>query len=872
MMQRAAGKNPIFKIITRVIDKYSALTQEAWSPDQTAYRELLNALELAESAPISLQIELLMLLAKYCLANQNTAEADQYLQRIFSLLKTGEEPAQMANIYVLQGNIYRQAKALDAALEAYQNALALVESDTSPEQAADIHKLIGALFFEHSKYDAAITNLQKQCDLLRKTGKKSGLAKALRNVGASYLQVNQYDQALAYLSEARELYSMEDLQDEISNVDNYIGMVHFWKGDYPQALATYHSTLERTEKTDLTYANVLVQIGTTYQYLGDYAKSLQYLLESVKLRQEHHKGLGLASNYLCLGVSCYMTGDYDRAEKYYHLALTLYREQDVLDGVLKAQVNLGVTARARKNLPQALEYFLPVLPTARDNNDQYLYANVASNIAAVYSDQKDYHNSLAMYEEALVIKQKLGQKGDVAKIHISIAGQYLNLQDYAAAEKAAKKGISLAQELETKACVLSGYEFLSKLSELRKNYKKALAYYKQYMQVRETLINEKTEKNISEIKIKYDTLAKEKEAELLRQKALELEDKNKLIEHQKAMLQETLDKLHNSEIRYNFISEELSRNIRSTLIGNSQTIRSITQMIAMVAKSDRTNVLITGETGTGKEIVARNIHHCSKRGKQHFYGVNCSAVPENLFESQFFGHEKDAFTGAIATKAGWFEIANNCTLFLDEIGSLSFDQQAKLLRALEERSIVRVGSHREIPVDLRIISATNVNLAQKVEQEEFRRDLYHRLAIFVINIPPLREHKEDIPLLLKHFVGLAARTMNKKVNKVNKDVISFLMEYDFPGNVRELRNMVERAVLVSDSSTLHREHFLISHELNEAEASQGIVALETMERDMILRALQNTGFNQTQAARLLGVERKVVARKIKKHKITLPDK
>lgn len=868
-MKREAEKKQVFNRIKQVVDKYSGSVQDEMPLTKEDYAELLHALETAGNTSARLQIDLLIILTRYCLANLRIEESEEFLQRISTLVKAGEKSPQMVDIFILQGKLYQGKKEVDAALSSYYNALALVDSETNPNQAAAILRAIGSLFFGQERFKDAVDIFLKQSDVLRKTDKRSDFAKALGNAGKACIQDNQYDLALSCLNEAREVYSNENMQEAVNHLDNYVGMVHFWKGDYPQAIATYRSTLERVDRTTIDYANILVQIGTTYQYLGDYAKSLQYLLESTKLRQEYHKGYGLASNYLCLGVSYFTVGDLDKAEEYYNLALNLFREQNEMDGALKAQVNLGITARKKKNQDKALEYLQSALEVARETENQYLYSNIITNIAEIYSNQEEYCKALELNHEALEIKQKMGHKGDIAKLYLTIAEQYQRNGDPDTALLYAQKSIDLAAELEMKSLLATGYHFLSEFYEQQQNHLQALDCYKQYMKLKQNLINEQTEKNISEIKIRYDTLAKEREAELLRMKAIELEEKNKQIEQQRAVLQDTLDKLHNSEIRYNFISEELSRNIRSTLIGNSKTIRSIIEMIAMVAKSDRTNVLITGETGTGKEIVARNIHRCSKRGKQNFYGVNCSAVPENLFESQFFGHEKDAFTGAVGTKAGWFEIASKSTLFLDEITSLSFDQQAKLLRALEERCIVRVGSYREIPVDLRIISATNVNLAQKVEQDEFRRDLYHRLAIFVINIPPLREHKEDIPLLLKHFVGLAALAMNKKINKVNKDVIQFLLNYDFPGNVREFKNMVERAVLVSDSSTLHREHFLMPHNLNENPQQKAIVPLDILEREMIEKALQTTDYNQTQAAKLLGVERKVVARKIQKHKINL---
>ncbi|MCK4695134.1 MAG: sigma 54-interacting transcriptional regulator, partial [Candidatus Cloacimonetes bacterium] len=356
-------------------------------------------------------------------------------------------------------------------------------------------------------------------------------------------------------------------------------------------------------------------------------------------------------------------------------------------------------------------------------------------------------------------------------------------------------------------------------------------------------------------------------AELLNQKNIELQKKNEQIEKQKIELEETIDKLHKSEVKYNFVSEELNRNIGTTLIGESDSIKTIIDLISTVAKSDKTNVLVTGESGTGKEIVARNIHQFSKRNKKNFYAVNSSAIPDTLFESQFFGHEKNAFTGAASMKIGWFEIADKSTLFLDEIGTMSLDQQVKLLRVLEERKIIRLGSHKEIPVDVRIISATNINLFEIVKTKKIRDDLYHRLSTFVIQIPPLRKRKEDIPLLLEHFVTIFSTLMNKKIKKIEKNITSALIKYDFPGNVRELKNIVERAIIISDSSTLKLKHFIIPQTMNKTDINNDIIPIHEMEKNLVLRALKSTGFNKNRAAKLLGVERRVVSRKMIKYGI-----
>lgn len=289
-------------------------------------------------------------------------------------------------------------------------------------------------------------------------------------------------------------------------------------------------------------------------------------------------------------------------------------------------------------------------------------------------------------------------------------------------------------------------------------------------------------------------------------------------------------------------------------------------MMERVTRSDDTTVLITGESGTGKELAARGIHHFSSRKDVHFYSVNVSAVPAGLFESEFFGHKKGAFTGASADKAGWFEIAENSTLFMDEICETLPELQVKLLKVLEERKIIRVGSHDEIPVNARVITATNQDIENMVRKNKFRPDLYHRLNTFRIHIPPLRERKEDIPKLLENFIRFYSSKINHNVDSIEEKAVERLMEYAFPGNVRELKNMVERAVILCDENRLSLKHFPsimpASKKYPQSNISQETFDLALAEKDMITRALKKTCGNKSKASKLLNISRQSLERRI----------
>lgn len=321
--------------------------------------------------------------------------------------------------------------------------------------------------------------------------------------------------------------------------------------------------------------------------------------------------------------------------------------------------------------------------------------------------------------------------------------------------------------------------------------------------------------------------------------------------------------------KHSLISSELERMIDRTFIGESRPIRQVLELASTAAKYPNTNVLITGESGTGKEIVARIIHYASEQHNQPFCAVNSSAVTDSLLESEFFGHVKGSFTGAINDKKGYFEVANGGTLFLDEIADMPFALQAKLLRAIEEKKIKRVGGNEEIQVDFRIIAATNHNVENLIESRQFRLDLFHRLNTLTINIPPLRERPEDIEPLLRYFVNYFSAKLNKPLPKINAQLVESLKEYDFPGNVRELRNMIERAMIFCNTQTLSPVDFQLSGSKNGKSARSVVLNLDEQEQNLILQALNECGYNQVLAAKMLGISRDSLIRRMKKFNIRI---
>ncbi len=332
-----------------------------------------------------------------------------------------------------------------------------------------------------------------------------------------------------------------------------------------------------------------------------------------------------------------------------------------------------------------------------------------------------------------------------------------------------------------------------------------------------------------------------------------------------------LNKLQSVEDQKSLISRELESMVERDFIGISPVIRRVVEMAMKVAHDKDASVLITGENGTGKEILARIIHYASPRQKNMFVPVNSSAIPDTLIESEFFGHKKGAFTDAREDKKGFFEVANGGTLFLDEIADMPYSLQAKLLRAMEERRIKRVGGNREIGVDIRVISATNKDIDRLIDREKFRLDLYHRINTFIINIPPLRERPEDIEPLLQHFVRSLCHKKKMKLPEIDPDLVNRLGQYPFPGNVRELRNMTERALILCNGSKLTPADFSIAFgesRKNETPKPQSF-NLDKNEKSLIEAALRQTDGNQIKAAGLLGISRDALKHRIRKHGITI---
>ena len=311
------------------------------------------------------------------------------------------------------------------------------------------------------------------------------------------------------------------------------------------------------------------------------------------------------------------------------------------------------------------------------------------------------------------------------------------------------------------------------------------------------------------------------------------------------------------------------------IVGQSPAMQSVKSLLARVAVSPASTVLLTGETGTGKDLAAKAIHYNSDRAHRPFVNITCSAIPEQLLESELFGHERGAFTDARSQKRGLFETADGGTVFLDEIGEMTPALQAKLLRFLEEKSFKRVGGSQDVRVDVRVIAATNRSLQDEVKKGHFREDLFYRLNVMSVELPPLRDRRGDVALLINHYIDNFNTEFRKKIRGVSPGAMSAMQGYPWRGNVRELRNAVERAMLLAEGNELNESHFpMLTATEGELSSGMGLPAeginLEALERSLVVQALERSGWNQTKAATLLGLNRDQIRYRIEKFDLHKP--
>jgi transcriptional regulator with GAF, ATPase, and Fis domain len=710
-----------------------------------------------------------------------------------------------------------------------EEALQLLQNNGYSDKIEKISNWFAFTNLKARRFDSALKFYTKSLAMAKELGIDSAIAGNLGNLGMVHT-------AKAEFKDAKESYLLSlEIQIRNNNIEgiarayNGLALIEFKKESFDIALEYYFKACENSIQTEnkIQTARIYNNIATIYNKMERFSNAIEYYEKSIEIKKLLKDQAGTAVSLNNIGTIYKKEGKYKKAISFYNEALELNK-------LIK---------------------------------NKYEISNNLNNIGSAYLETSEYEQAYIFFKKSEKIKKEINDTFGQVLINSNIGNVYCYQEKYDEAEKYILKGLNLVKKGEFKSTELVFYKSLFELYKITNDHAKCIDNLYKYINLNKELNQKIFSDKIAEMKTRFDTELKEKEAVFLREKNTELENKNKQIEKQKEELEQTLDHLRRSEINLSFASKELKRTLGTTIVGQSEQISKIINLISKVAETENTTVLVTGESGTGKELIARAIHDFSTRSKGNFCAVNVSSIPESLFESEFFGYKKNAFTGADRDKPGWFEIADKGTLFLDEIGTLSENLQIKLLRVLEEKKVVRIGSNKEIPIDIRIVSATNSKLFNMMEEGSFRSDLYHRLSTFVINLPPLRERISDVPLLLEHFVKIFGKQMNKKISKVERKAETLLLSYDFPGNIRELKNLIERAVIMCNSSTLKSEHFSIPKLNAENDCNEKIVPLEELEKKMLIKALKATGFHQAKAAKLLKIKPKAIERRMIKYGI-----
>ncbi len=594
----------------------------------------------------------------------------------------------------------------------------------------------------------------------------------------------------------------------------------------------------------LALASVYMHLGNIHLLFGEYETSMDFAMQSLELFElekdilETQKGETFKTDYgsvfETLGILFGKMEQRKKSREYFNKAVEVFQQTKFYQGEIQCLQNIGVTY-SDEDPNKTINYYFNALELAKENNFNNLQVAIINNIGGVYEDISKYDQALKYYDQALGFAKKYQLEMFVSIILKHVATVYYKMEQFDSALIYLNESLKQNLENNLKSEILENYQLFSKIYQGMGNYKSALEFSQKCINLKDEIFNQKLIDRIGIYQKKYE---------------------------------ETNQKLIQTKKDFSLISNALKKSKDIQFIGRSKAIQNVMELAIKVAKNANTNVLITGESGTGKEIIAKIVHFASLRKDKLLVPVNCSAIPEQLLESQFFGHKKGSFTGATNDEIGYFQEANNGSLFLDEIADMPISMQSKLLRVLESREVRGVGSHKSISIDFRLISATNKNIPELIKENKFRADLFYRINTFEIHIPPLRERKEDIEVLLDYFVKKFADSMKKKTPKIDSSVIKTLTNYDFPGNVRELRNIVEKAIILLSGDVLTPDHFDLhpKSSLNILGLEHNLT-LEDVERMMIVGAMKRANNNQTLAAKQLGISYSTLYRKLKKFNI-----
>ncbi len=737
-----------------------------------------------------------------------------------------EEKAQVAQIEEAMGDVAVLIGEFEKATESYACALEKVQAQGATrgkkarahsEGAADV---VGASLYG-SPGRSNTSPGEKQATLYRK-------------IGEAYEKQGNYQQAGDYFTKGLSLPGGV-CSSERARIYNGIGVIHFNKSEYSKAELQFYHALELLYyiKDDDTLGLVYKNLGNVYYVQGWLNEAVKCYEKSLSLGERIGDVFIQARVLNNLGLAYQHKGNLDRAIQCYQDSQKLKESIGDTAGLAPLYSNLGVLYSRKLDPAHAIEYYQKSLELALQTNNQHRVAQAYLNLGTTYALQGQFIEAIGAYKQSQKIAEQMDDLRVVASIYVNMADAYCSSDDKLDdAYYYYNRSLEILKTVDIPEVNAQAQYVLGLICAKQNRWDEAIDAYRRSSELFEKILHHHgMELSTSEIGRAF------------------LAQMN-----QKSMLQTSLPPGY------------------SRLIGHGKKFIEIGRVLAKVADSDAT-ILIRGENGTGKSMLAHLIRANSRRKDKPIVEINCGAIPEDLLESELFGHERGAFTGAVTAKPGKFELADGGTVFLDEIGDMSPSLQVKLLRVLQEGTFERVGGIGTQKVDIRVIAATNQDIEQLLKSGQFREDVYYRINVISITMPPLREREEDIPLLADYFVREFCEKYNKPTIGISSDALELFMKYAWHGNVRELKNVVHQAVLMTNSDIILPEH--LPETLRQSKpATQPIVkagaTLEEMERELIKLTLEENGYNVTHSAKMLGISRRTLQHKCKKYNISRP--
>ncbi|MBN2829525.1 MAG: sigma 54-interacting transcriptional regulator [Candidatus Cloacimonetes bacterium] len=661
-----------------------------------------------------------------------------------------------------------------------------------------------------------------------------------------YQKENKPEESVVYAETILPFLTNPGKEIDLAGTLNFLGKYYCLKEEFDKAEDFLNRALSICQRfeLELVSAEVNCDLGLLFRNKGIFDIAVQYLTNSIEIFNQHKNDKifindrNLLFSYInaieACGIIYSQLKQYEESISYFKDALILKEKYLGDSGKISALMNLGATY-SNFDIDKAQEYYLLALQEVNSATPSQHKVVLLNNLGGCLEDKKQYDEALKYYQKALKLLNESGLIRYKAPILKHISSIHYLQGRYDQALKVIEYGLELSEKSKTTYEMKDCYKLISDIYIAKNDFKIAMSYRSKYDEIKDELYQQDLRTQLSALQTKY---------------------------------KKSTININNLRKEKSLISEELKKAMSTDFIGESDSIKEVRRLAIEAAAYKDTRVLITGESGVGKEIIARLIHYSDTIRTGQFVDVNCCAIPDTMAESEFFGFLKGSFTGAIQNRTGYFEQADNGSLFLDEIGDMPLSLQAKLLRVLETKEIKKLGSNKSTSVSFRLISATNRDLSELIKSNKFRGDLLFRINTIEINIPPLRERKEDIEPLLNHFLKQFSSKMNKPIPLYPDDLIACLQKYEFPGNVRELKNMVERTLIFLKGNQISVEDFTKQMHLKENNLLKSYTdkcySIKDLESQLILDTLEVCNGNQTKAAKQMGISYSTFKRKYKR--------